>query len=53
MSLHPQPIEPVSDATALVARAAFPRGNTYMALRDELSTIFRDADFAALFPGFR
>jgi transposase len=50
MSLHPQPIEPVPDDTARVARSAFPRGNTYVALRDELGTIFRDADFAALFP---
>nr|WP_152054417.1 transposase [Tautonia marina] len=27
-----------------------PHGNTYMALRDELGTVFRDEDFAALFP---
>jgi transposase len=50
MSLHAQPIEPVPEDTARVARAAFPRGNTYMALRDELGTVFSDQDFAALFP---
>jgi len=50
MSLQPQPIGPVPDETARVARAAFPRGNTYMDLRDELGTIFKDEDFAPLFP---
>lgn len=51
MSLQPQPIGPVPDDTARVARAAFPRGNTYIARRDELGAIFRDEDFAALYPG--
>jgi transposase len=50
MSLHPRAIEPVPDEAARVARAAFPRGSTYMDLRDELGTIFTDGDFAALFP---
>lgn len=50
MSLQPQPIGPVPDDTTRVARSAFPRGNTCMAVRDELGTIFRDTDFAALFP---
>jgi transposase len=50
MSLHPQPIGPVPEETARVARAAFPGGNVYLALRDELGTIFRDEDFTALYP---
>jgi transposase len=50
MSLHPQPIGPVPEETARVAHAAFPGGNIYMALRDELGTVFRDEDFAALYP---
>jgi transposase len=50
MSLRPQPITPVPDDTTRVARAAFPKGNPYLALRDALGTIFQDADFAALFP---
>jgi transposase len=33
-----------------VARAAFPKGNPYLTLRDQLGTIFQDEDFAALFP---
>ena len=40
MSLHPRPIGPVPEETARVAHAAFPGGNPYMALRDELGTIF-------------
>ena len=34
----------------MVARAAFPRGNPYMRLRDILGTVFTDQQFAALFP---
>jgi transposase len=50
MSLQPAPIDPVPQQTAQVARAAFPRGNPYLALRDELGTIFEDEDFANLYP---
>src|SRR5918992_4140200 len=50
MSLHPQPLEPVPEETARVARAAFPRGNPYLTLRDHIGPIFADEDFAALFP---
>ena len=50
MSLHPQPILPVPEETARVARIAFPRGNLYLMMRDELGTLFTDDDFAALFP---
>jgi transposase len=50
MSLHPQHPEPVPAETARVARAAFPGGNRYMLLRDELETIYADDTFAALFP---
>ena len=51
MSLKPTPVQPVPDETARVARAAFPKGNPYLTLRDQLGTIFQDDDFAALFPG--
>lgn len=37
--------------TARVAHAAFPRGNPYLLLRDELGTIFCDEDFTDLYPG--
>jgi transposase len=35
---------------ALIARAAFRKGNLYMRLRDELGTLYTDEDFAHLFP---
>ena len=50
MSLKPSPIQPVPEATARVARAAFRKGNPLLKLRDELGAIFADADFADLFP---
>ena len=50
MSLHPHLIEPVPEETARVARAAFPKGNPYMTLRDALGTIFQDENFTVLFP---
>jgi transposase len=36
--------------TALIARAAFRKGNLYMRLRDELGTLYTDEDFTHLFP---
>jgi transposase len=50
MSLRHQPLAPVPEDTARVARAAFPKGNPYLTLRDQLGTVFQDEDFAALFP---
>lgn len=35
--------------TMEVARAAFPKGNAYMLMRDKLGPLFNDADFAALY----
>ena len=52
MSLHPQPIAPVPEQTVRVAAAAFPKGNPYLTLRDQLGTIFQDEDFAMLFPAW-
>lgn len=49
MSLHPQPFTPVPAETARVARAAFPKGNSYMRLRDELGEIYADDACAPLF----
>ena len=50
MSLHPAACAEVPVSTAAVARAAFPRGNPYVRLRDALGTVFSDAQFAPLFP---
>lgn len=49
MSLTPMAIPPVPAETARVARAAFPKGNLYMKLRERVGTIIQDEDFAALF----
>ena len=50
MSLRPHALESVPEETARVARAAFPKGNPYLLLRDTLGAIFRDDDFATCFP---
>jgi transposase len=50
MSLKAQPIPPVPNETARVARAAFPHGNLYLRLRDELGVLYQDEDFQTLFP---
>ena len=50
MSLQPSPLTPVPDETALVAHAAFPKGAPLITLRDEIGTVFYDADFADLYP---
>lgn len=50
MSLKPSLIEAIPSETIRVARAAFPKGNLYLSMRDELGVLFRDADFAELFP---
>jgi transposase len=50
MSLRPQPVPPIPVETARVARAAFPRGNIYLMLRDEIGTLATDEDFTTLFP---
>jgi transposase len=49
MSLKATPVPSVPDDTARVAHAAFPKGSPWIALRDELGTLYEDADFAALF----
>lgn len=50
MSLQPQEIAPVPEETQRVARAAFPKGNVYVRLRDEIGTLFDDLLFAPWFP---
>ena len=50
MSLRAGTIPEVPKETARVARAAFPKGNLYLKMRDELGVLYSDADFAALFP---
>src|SRR5437773_5633413 len=50
MSFKPQPISPVPEETARIARAAYPKGTIYLQLRDTLGTIYEDEQFADLFP---
>lgn len=40
----------IPEQTAQVARAAFPKGNPYMRMRDQLGPIYTNPDFAHLFP---
>src|SRR6266436_9114316 len=50
MSLKPEPIGPVPEETARLAKAIFPEGSTFLKMRDELGTLFEDEMFVALFP---
>lgn len=53
MSPRPEPIPVVPEETVRVARAAFPKGNLYVKVRDEPGTSYKDEDFADLFPNAR
>ncbi len=50
MSLRPSSEPCIPGDTARTARAAFPKGNSYLRMRDALGPIYTDAQFAALFP---
>jgi len=50
MSLPWRMMAPVPEETERVARAAFPKGNKYMQMRDELGSIYTDEMFADLYP---
>jgi transposase len=49
MSLKPDPITPIPEETIRIARAAFPKGNMFMWMRDELGAMFTDEQLADLF----
>jgi transposase len=49
MVLHPHSIKPIPPLTKEIAHKAFPLGNLYMTLRDELGTLYDDNDFAELY----
>jgi transposase len=49
MSLKPEGINPVPEETARIAQAAYPKGNVFMHMRDELGTMYQDESFAPLF----
>jgi transposase len=49
MSLPASPCDIIPEQTIQVARAAFPKGNPYMRMRDALGPIYTNPTFAALF----
>ncbi|MER7001404.1 IS1182 family transposase [Streptomyces sp. NPDC000410] len=50
MSLQPMEPGEIPAETVRVARAAFPKGSLAIRVRDELGVLFRDEEFAGLFP---
>jgi transposase len=49
MSLATEPIFDVPELTAQIAQAAFPKGNIYMQMRDELGVFYDNDQFSELF----
>jgi transposase len=49
MTLHIQNWETIPAETIRVAQAAFPKGNVYLKMRDELGVLYQDEQFKALF----
>ena len=50
MTLQPQHEFSIPEETARVARAAYPKGNISMKMRDALGTIYQNESFAHVFP---
>jgi transposase len=48
--LKPENKYTIPETTQQVARAAFPKGNLYLQMRDEMGPIFADENFAELYP---
>jgi transposase len=49
MTLQPRDWTIIPEQTAQITRAAFPKGNIYMKMRDELGVLYADSDFVTLF----
>src|ERR1700680_779102 len=50
MSLHPQEPPSTPEETRRIARAACPKGTICLHIADALGAIYKDGQFAALFP---
>ncbi len=50
MTLRPQALPPVPEATVAAVQAAFPKGNLYVELRAEFGILYEDQLFADLYP---
>lgn len=53
MTFHPRDRWMIPELTVSTARGAFPKGNVYMTMRDELDIWYCDSEFAELFPSQR
>lgn len=53
MSLQRRSIPAIPPETALVAKTAFPSGNVYMQMHDELGNIYNDELFASVYAEVR
>lgn len=49
MTLHACDLIVVPEETMQVAQAAFPKGNVYMTMRDQLNLQYKDSDYAFMF----
>lgn len=49
MTLHARDLIHIPAETIEVAQAAFPKGNVYMTMRDQINLWYKDSDYAALF----
>ena len=49
MSLQPKTDWTIPSTTAEIARAAFPKGNVYIKIRDHLGHLYQDEAFETLF----
>lgn len=50
MTLHEFDRITIPEETACVAHKAFPKGNVYLTMRDELALWYKDSEYASLFP---
>jgi transposase len=50
MTLRPQALPPVPEATVAAVQAAFPKGNLYVDLRTEFGALYGDQLFVDLYP---
>jgi transposase len=53
MSLKSQAISPVPAETARIARAAYPKGNVSMQMREVLGSIYTDSEYGMFAPPMR
>ena len=49
MSMRGRMMFDIPEETVQIAQAAFPKGNVYMTMRDELGVVYTDHEFAGMF----